>query len=54
MFMMGSGEGGPLSIIPFTLAVAAVIFSTAIGVLAGYYPANRAMKISALESLRNE
>lgn len=43
-----------LSIIPFSLAVASVIFSTAIGVLAGYYPAKRAMKISALESLRNE
>ncbi len=51
--MMGA-EGSNLSIIPFSIVILAIIFSTGIGVLSGYYPANRAMKISALESLKNE
>ncbi|WP_423892907.1 ABC transporter permease, partial [Filifactor alocis] len=51
--MMGT-EGSDLSIIPFSIVILAIVFSTAIGVLSGYYPANRAMKISALESLKNE
>ena len=36
------------------LVFAAVAFATLIGVVAGYSPANRAMKLSALESLKNE
>ena len=53
MFGMGE-EGASISVIPITLSIAALIFSTLIGVVSGYYPANRAMKISALESLKNE
>ncbi|MDR2295307.1 MAG: FtsX-like permease family protein, partial [Clostridiales Family XIII bacterium] len=49
-----SQTGGPLSLIPPWLPLAALGFSTAVGVLAGYSPARRAMNLSALESLRNE
>ncbi len=51
---IGGGYGSTISRIPLWLAAAAVIFATAIGVMAGYYPAKRAMNLSALESLRNE
>lgn len=51
---MGGGYGTSISRIPIWLAVAAVGFATAIGIVAGYYPAKRAMNLSALESLRNE
>lgn len=50
----GGGDGSIISIIPWWVAVGAVAFATVIGVVSGYYPANRAMKLSALESLRNE
>jgi len=49
----GAGAGS-ISIIPWWVAVAALGFSTAIGMIAGFYPAKRAMNLSALESLRNE
>lgn len=53
--MMGSGaEGAKISVIPWYLAFGSMGFATGIGILAGYLPANRAMKLSALESLRNE
>ncbi len=48
------GDGSTISKIPIWLGLAAVLFATAIGVMAGYYPAKRAMGLSALESLRNE
>jgi len=46
--------GSTISIIPWWVAVGSVAFATLIGVAAGYYPAKRAMNLSALESLRNE
>ena len=48
------GEGGQLSIIPIWLVLLALGFSTLIGLISGYYPANRAVKISALEAIKNE
>jgi len=45
---------GPISVIPWWLVVVALGFATAIGMIAGFYPAKRAMNLSALESLRNE
>ncbi len=49
-------EGGSsqVSIIPLWLVLLALIFSTVIGLISGFYPANRAVKISALEAIRNE
>lgn len=48
------GGGSTVSIIPWWVAASALVFSTTIGILAGYSPARRAMRLSALESLRNE
>ncbi|CDZ75504.1 hypothetical protein ING2D1G_1366 [Peptoniphilus sp. ING2-D1G] len=43
-----------ISYIPLWLILAALFFSTAVGLLAGYFPARRAMKLSALDAIRNE
>ncbi len=51
---VGGGYGTTISVIPVWLGFVSVTFATAIGLLAGYYPANRAMQLSALESLKNE
>lgn len=50
---MGGG-GSVVSIIPWWVAVGGFVFAIFIGVASGYYPARRAMKLSALESLKNE
>lgn len=42
------------SIIPWWLALGALVFATLIGLISGYSPANRAVKISALEAIKNE
>lgn len=55
--MGNSGEyyGPPIqSFIPAWLALSSLGFSTVIGLLAGYYPAVRATKLSALEAIKNE
>lgn len=56
--MMGGmgmmGGGAQLSIIPGWLMLAAIVFATVIGLVAGFYPANRAVKISALEAIKHE
>ena len=54
--MLGTvgGGGSTVSIIPWWIAAGSLVFSTTIGILAGYSPARRAMRLSALESLRNE
>ena len=51
---MGPGSLTKMSVIPFQLALMSVGFSTLIGIVAGYSPARRAMKLSALEAIRNE
>ncbi len=52
--MAGMGGGSSLSVIPPWLAVAAVVFATFIGLISGFSPANRAVKISALEAIKHE
>lgn len=47
-------SGAELSIIPPWLMAAAIIFATVIGLVSGFYPANRAVKISALEAIKHE
>lgn len=49
-----TGVTGNISRIPIWLALAAVVFSVFIGMLAGLFPALRAMKLSPLSALRNE
>lgn len=51
---LGTGGATRISIIPFWLALAAMGFSALIGVISGYFPARRAMNLSALEAIRNE
>ena len=52
--MYGMGNGGKLSIIPPWLVLVALGFSTLVGLISGVVPANRAVKISALEAIRHE
>jgi ABC-type antimicrobial peptide transport system permease subunit len=65
--IMGSGGNGGMgyygspeevkkivSLIPMWLASSSVLFATIVGVASGYYPAVRAMNLSALEAIRNE
>ena len=47
-------SGGQISIIPLWLVLAALAFSTLVGLVSGVVPANRAVKISALEAIRRE
>jgi ABC-type antimicrobial peptide transport system permease subunit len=51
---MGLPEGSKLSLIPWWLAVGAVVFATLMGTIAGFFPARRAMKLSPLAAIRNE
>ncbi len=46
--------GGASSIIPLWLVAGAILFATVIGLLSGMVPANKAVKISALEAIRRE
>ena len=43
-----------LSYIPAWLAILSVVFAVMIGMLAGFFPALRAMKLSPLAAIRNE
>ncbi len=53
-FYGGGGEGSQTSIIPIWLAASAMLFTTVIGLVSGFYPARRAMNLSALEAIRKE
>lgn len=48
------GINGNISVIPWWLALAAVAFSTLMGMIAGYFPARRAMKLSPLAAIHTE
>ncbi|MGB3366335.1 MAG: ABC transporter permease [Acidaminobacteraceae bacterium] len=48
------GESSTISYIPLWLSGLSIVFSTVVGIIAGFYPANRAMNLSALEAIRTE
>ena len=48
---MGSGQ---LSVIPLWLAGISIVFAVVIGMLAGFFPARRAMLLSPLAAIKNE
>ena len=50
---MGYGEA-KISQIPIWLALMAIIFAALVGILAGFFPAQRATKLSPLAAIRNE
>lgn len=53
-FLFFGMGGGQISIIPYWLVLGALIFATLIGLVSGFYPANRAVKISALTAIKEE
>ena len=54
MYGWNMGGGTQYSIIPPWLVAGALAFAVCIGLLSGFYPANRAVKISALEAIKHE
>ncbi|MGL6199908.1 MAG: ABC transporter permease [Lachnospiraceae bacterium] len=48
----GTGITEDISYIPFWLVLAAMGIAISVGMIAGYFPAKRAMKLSALEAIR--
>ena len=53
-FYIDPSMGGSLSVIPYWLILVALGISVGVAVVAGLYPSIRAMKLSALEAIRNE
>jgi len=53
-YMRGMESEIGISVISIELALGALAFATLVGIIAGYSPARRAMRLSALEAIRNE
>ena len=52
--VVGSSGDSSISYIPWWLVLLSMAFAVLVGVLAGYFPAKRAMKLSPLAAIRNE
>ena len=52
--MSDFSESARISRIPLWLSILAIIFATLIGMIAGFFPAQRATKLSPLAAIRNE
>lgn len=53
-YYMDTGTASAISVIPPWLMLAALVFATLVGLVAGILPANKAVKISALEAIRHD
>jgi len=53
-YYMDGGGSAAISIIPPWLMLAALVFATLVGLVAGILPANKAVRISALEGIRHD
>jgi ABC-type antimicrobial peptide transport system permease subunit len=53
-YQMPGGESYPASVIPPWLILLGLGFATLVGVVSGFLPARRAMKLSVLKAIRNE
>ncbi len=53
-YEMGMESSAGLSYIPPWLVLLAIAFSTLVGMIAGFFPARRAMRLSPLAAIRNE
>lgn len=49
-----TGQSYGVSSIPIWLGISALLFATFVGIAAGYFPAKRAMKLSALSAIKTE
>ncbi len=54
MVMGAEEEVSKISSIPLWLSIASLIFASLIGLMAGYFPARRAVKIEALKAIKSE
>lgn len=54
MLMSDYGSNVNISAIPLWLVLAAIVFSTIVGMVAGFFPAQRATRLSPLAAIRNE
>ena len=52
--LMGGEDISRVSVIPLQLMAFAILFSVFVGLVSGYYPANKAVKIPALEAIKHE
>ena len=52
--LLGGEDVTRISVIPPGLMLFAIGFSVLVGLISGYYPANKAVKIPALEAIKHE
>ncbi len=52
VILLEFAKGTQLAVIPWWLVVAAVVFSTVLGILAGYFPARWAVKLKPIDAVR--
>ncbi len=52
--IFGGAPGSKMSVIPLWLYVLSITFTTLVGIISGYLPAIKAMKLSVLKALRTE
>ncbi len=52
--ILGMHGSSSVSLVPYWLLLSSVVFSTLVGVLSGYFPAIKAMKLSALSAIKTE